>query len=238
MRVIDVPAKAGFAWLKVSFLLFRAQPTGWLALMAAWLLASLGLLIVPFIGGAIFGILQPGFFAGFVIAARDQEAGLPVGAQHLLAAFRFNGKPLITIGSITLLSNFLVFSILIMLGFPVTMETGAGGVPDMAGYAQSLQGKEWIIWLGLALSMVVKGVLWFTCALLALNQMPATHAIRWSFYALVANFLPMLVFALLMTAIFVIAAIPVLLGMIIAIPVFAIAHYVSYQDMFRASDEV
>ena len=237
MRVIDVPASAGLSWIKMSFLLFRAQPAGWLALLATWLLASLGLLIIPFIGGAIFGILQPGFFASFVIAARDQEAGLPVGAHQLLAAFRFNGKPLITIGSITLLTNLLVFAILAMLGLPLTMQAGADGVPDMAAFSRELQGKEWIAWLGLALSLAVKGVLWFTCALLALNQMPASHAIRWSFFALVANFLPMLVFAVLMTAMFLLAAIPLLLGMFIAMPVFAIIHYVSYRDLFRVSDE-
>ena len=221
----------------MSFLLFRAQPAGWLALLATWLLASLGLLIIPFIGGAIFGILQPGFFASFVIAARDQESGLPVGAHQLLAAFRFNGKALITIGSITLLTNLLVFGIIAMLGLPLTMQAGADGVPDMAAFSRELQGKEWIAWLGLALSLAVKGVLWFTCALLALNQMPASHAIRWSFFALVANFMPMLVFAALMMAIFVLAAIPLLLGMFIAMPVFAIVHYVSYRDLFRASDE-
>ena len=222
----------------MSFLLFRAQPTGWLTLLAAWLLASLGLLIVPFIGGAIFGILQPGFFAGFVIAARDQEAGMPVGVHQLLAGFRFNGKPLVTIGSITLLANLLVFGVLAAVGLPLTMEAGAEGMPDMAAFSRSVQGKEWILWLGLALSLVVKGILWFTCALLALNLMPATHAIRWSFYALVANFLPMLVFAALMTAMFVLAAIPLMLGMFIAMPIFAIAHYVSYRDLFRASDAI
>ena len=237
MRVIDVPASAAFGWIKMSFLMFRAQPAGWLALLATWLLASLGLLIIPFIGGALFGILQPAFFASFVIAARDQEAGLPVGARQLLAAFRFNGKPLITIGSITLLTNLLVFAILAMLGLPLTMQAGADGVPDMSAFSRELQGKEWIAWLGLALSMVVKGILWFTCALLALNQMPASHAIRWSFFALVANFLPMLVFAVLMTAMFILAAIPLLLGMFIAMPVFAIIHYVSYRDLFRVSDE-
>jgi len=238
MRVIDVPARAGFTWIKMSFLLFRAQPTGWLALLAAWLLASLGLLIIPFIGGALFGILQPGFFASFVIAARDQEADLPVGAHQLLAGFRFNGKPLITIGSITLLTNLLVFAILAMLGLPLSMQAGADGVPDMAAFSRELQGKEWIAWLGLALSLVVKGVLWFTCALLALNQMPASHAIRWSFFALVANFLPMLVFAALMTAMFILATIPLLLGMFIAMPVFAIIHYVTYREVFRVAEDV
>ena len=72
---------------------------------------------------------------------------------------------------------------------------------------------------------------------LRFEELSATHAIRWSFYALVANFLPMLVFAALMTAMFALAAIPlVMLGMFVAMPVFAISHYVSYRDLFRASD--
>ena len=221
----------------MSFVLFRAQPIGWLTLLAAWLLASLGVMIIPFIGGAIVRILQPGFFAGFVIAARDQEAGLPVGAHQLLAGFRLNGKPLVTIGSISLLVSLLVLALLASLGLPLTIELGADGMPDLAAYAQSLTGKEWISWLGLILLTAVNGVLWFTSALLALNQMPATHAIRWSFYAFVSNFMPLLVFAVLMMAIFLVATIPFLLGMLVATPIFAITHYVSYRDLFRATDE-
>ena len=85
MRVIDVPARVGLVWIKMAFVLFRAQPVGWISLVAAWMLASLGLSLVPFIGTAVAGILQPGFFGGFVIAARDQEAGKPVeiGRAHV-----------------------------------------------------------------------------------------------------------------------------------------------------------
>ena len=184
MRVIDVPASTGLAWIRMSFALFRAQPLGWISLMAAWLLATLGLSLVPVIGGAIAVMLQPGFFGGCVIAARDQEAGQPVGVHQLLAAFRFNGRALITIGSITLLANIMVVVILGLLGLPLKIATNAEGVPDLVAYARSLEEKELLIWFGLVLTMAVKGALWFTAAILALNQMPASHAIRWSFYAL------------------------------------------------------
>lgn len=233
MRVIDVPASAGLAWLKMSFSLFRAQPVGWISLVSAWLLTSLGLSLVPFIGAAVAGILQPGFFGGFVIAARDQEAGQPVGAHQLLAAFRGNGRAFVTIGSITLLANLMVVGILGLLGLPLSIAQDGDGVPDMRAYAHSLQGKEWMLWLGIALSMSIKGAFWFTAAILALNQMPATHAIRWSCYALIANFLPIFVFGAVMTVIFVLAALPFMLGLLIAMPIFAIAHYVSYRDLFR-----
>jgi uncharacterized membrane protein len=237
MRVIDVPASAGFAWIKMSFALFRAQPLGWLSLVATWLLATLGISLVPLVGAAIASILQPGFFGGFVIAARDQEAGHPVGANQLLAGFRANGKPLVTIGSITLLANMMVVVILGLLGLPLTIHADAEGMPDMRAFLLALEGKEWMLWLGVALTTAIKAVLWFTAAILALNQMPATHAIRWSCYALIANILPLLVFGALMTAMFFFAIIPFLLGMLVATPIYAIAHYVTYRDLFRAEPE-
>lgn len=217
----------------MSFALFRAQPVGWISLVSAWLLASLGLSLVPFIGAAIAGILQPGFFGGFVIAARDQELGQPVGAHQLLAAFRCNGRAFATIGSITLLANLMVVGILGFLGLPLNIAQDGDGIPDMRAYAHSLEGKEWMLWLGIVLSMSIKGALWFTAAILALNQMPATHAIRWSCYALIANFFPTMVFGAAMTVIFVLATLPFMLGLLVAMPIFAIAHYVSYRDLFR-----
>ncbi|MCY7386577.1 MAG: hypothetical protein LH481_00680 [Burkholderiales bacterium] len=237
MRVIDVPASAGLAWIKMSFALFRVQPVGWITLMLAWLMATLGLSLIPLVGAAIASILQPGFFAGFVIAARDQEAGQPLGVHQLLAAFRVNGRALVTIGSITLLANMMVVTILGLLGLPLGITADADGVPDLRTYARALEGKELLLWLGMALTLMVKGALWFTAALLALNQMPATHAIRWSFYALIANLLPMLIFGTVITVMFILGTLPLLLGLLLVMPLFAIAHYVSYRELFRTADD-
>ena len=237
MQVIDLPANAGITWIKLSFAQFRAQPTGWISLVAAWLLVTLGLFLVPLIGAAVAIILQPGFFASFVLAARDQEAGQRVGVHMLFAAFRANGKPLVTIGSITLLAEIMVIVILGLLGFPSTIPADANGMPDMQAFMRALEGKEWMLVLGLALKVAINGALWFTAAILALNEMSATHAIRWSCYALIANFLPMLVFGVAMTGVFIVASLPWLLGLLVAMPIYAIAHYVSYRDLFRTPIE-
>lgn len=237
MQVIDVPASAGFAWIKLSFALFRAQPVSWISLVSVWLLTTLGLFYVPLIGAAVATILQPGFFASFVLAARDQEAGQPVGVHQLFAAFRANGRPLVTIGSITLVAEIIVMLVLGLLGLPRSVYADVNGMPDIRAYAQSLDGREWIVIVGFALMVAIKGALWFTAAILALNKMPATHAIRWSCYALIANFVPMLVFGGLMALMFFFAVLPPFLGLVIAMPLYAIAHYVSYRDLFRASAE-
>ena len=221
----------------MSFALFRAQPLGWLSLMAAWLLATLGLWLVPIIGGAAAVMLQPGFFGGFVIAARDQDNGQPVGVHQLLAAFRFNGRALVTLGSITLLANIMVVVILGLLGLPLKIATNAEGVPDFVAYARSLEENELLVWFGVALTTAIKGALWYTAAILALNQMPATHAIRWSFYALIANLTPMLIFGTLVTTMFLLGMLPFFLGLLVAMPIFAIVHYVSYRELFRVTPE-
>lgn len=238
MQVIDLPASAGVAWIKMSFALFRAQPVGWISLVAAWLMLTIALQFFPFyIGQAVATILIPGFFAGFVIAARDQEAGQPVGAHQLFGAFRVNGRALVTLGAITLLIDILLMVLFAALDLPQTIPKGADGKADYDVLRQSLEGKTWTVLGGFALVVVIKGALWFTAAILALNRMPATHAIRWSCYALIANFFPMLVFGILMMCIFTLAIVPLLLGFLVATPIYAIAHYVSYRDLFRPSAE-
>ena len=91
-----------------------------------------------------------------------------------------------------------------------------------------------VIRIGFALVMLTKAVFWFALPLLALHPMRVSHAIRWSFYAFIGNFLPMLLFAIAMIALFVVAAMPLLLGLMVAMPLYAVTHYTSYKSVFRA----
>ena len=234
MRVVDVPAGAAGSWIKEAFALFRAQPVGWISLTSTWLLFSVAVFfLLPMVGPALVTMLQPGLFAGFVLAARDQQSGGKVAVAHLFAGFRVNGRALLTVGSITLLAEIVILLLLSALGFPRTIPVEGDGMPDMAAYLRLLDGKEWMIFLGFALMLVIKAILWFTAPLLALHQMPASHAIRWSFYAFIANFLPLALFGIAMLALFVFAAMPWLLGMMAWIPLYALAHFTSYRQVFR-----
>lgn len=234
MNVVDVTAAASGTWIKESFALFRQQPTAWISLLSCWLLfTTMVFLLIPLAGPALATMLQPALFAGFAIAARDQEGGKPVALAHLFAGFRANGRVLFSVGSVALLAELAVLMLLSLLGFPSTIPGDANGLPDMRAYVKLLDGKEWLIFLGVVLIMLIKGVLWFCPALLAFHQMPVSHALRWSFYAFIANFLPMLLFSIAMSLLFVFAAIPWLLGMLVWMPVYAIAHFASYRQVFR-----
>ena len=47
VKVAEVRAGQGAAWLGEAFGLFRRKPFGWIGLCAGWLLITFGLLVVP-----------------------------------------------------------------------------------------------------------------------------------------------------------------------------------------------
>jgi uncharacterized membrane protein len=236
MRVIDVSATSSVNWIAEAFVMFRAQPLAWISLTSGWLLASLLMFLVPVVGAPLMSIAQPGFFAGFVLACRDQEMGRPVTTSHLLAGFRLNGKPLIQIGSVSLLAESAVAFVIGLLGFFDALKgIDQNSSIEALSAAISSVGGLWIA--ALAAMFLIKGVLWFTAALMAHEPMSASHAIRWSFFALVANFIPLAGFGVLMMGLFFAALVPWGLGLLVFMPVYAICHYTSFKSVFRADAE-
>lgn len=234
MQVIDTPALDSLSWIKSAFILFRRQPFAWLGLIATWLFVSFFLVLIPYIGLSIMHLLQPAFFAGFMLACRDQDAGKPVAVAHLVAAFRLDHttvRALLMIGAIGLLIGTVSNFALVGLGLPNNLPRDANGMPDMEALRSIFDGKEWLMFFGVFLSLLQLGIFWFAAPLLAFKPMPASHALRWSFFAFLSNLLPMIVFGTVMLGTFFIAAIP-LLGLILWTPLFVICNYTSYRRVF------
>ncbi|MEP7156032.1 MAG: BPSS1780 family membrane protein [Betaproteobacteria bacterium] len=235
MQVVDSPPRAGRAWITAAWAMFLAQPGGWISLLACWMVLSLFVtVIVPGVGGVIVTLVQPAFFAGFVIAARDQEAGLPVTFSRFFAGFHVNGRALVALGGITLLSRTLLVIATLPFTFPEYQPIPGTPFPNIPAFLEELGLVHWLVLGALVLvRVIVDGLLWFATPLLALHNMRVSHAIRWSFYAFIGNFMAMLVFTLLLIAIIFVATIPLGLGLLIATPVMALAHYTSYRQVFR-----
>lgn len=233
MRVVDQSAGAGMGWIKQAFLLFKAQPLAWIGLTSSWILLTLGLYkVIPVIGAPIATMLQPALFAGMMLAAREQDAGRPLNMSFLFAALRLNGRALISLGAIVLLANTVVVLLLGALDFPGEVATNANGTLDAQAFAAMLTSNIGVFTLALFLMMIINAVVWFATPLLAFNPMPPTHAIRWSFYALVGNLIPMVVFAILLFAALLLAILPWALGLLVWLPVYAISNYTSYRQVF------
>lgn len=235
MHVIDVPASHGLLWIKQAWAMFARYPALWIALLSGWLLITLTLFFIPLAGPALATLLQPVFFGGLMLAARDQDLGRPVAFAHLFAGFRVNSRALMSVGSITLLAEILILLLMGSLGLGADIPTGPTNQDQRASLQallQSLQGKEWIVVLGLALAFLIKGILWFVPPLLVFHPMPVSHALRWSFFAFVSNFSALLIFGILMMLMYMVSILPWGLGLLVTIPLFAIGNYTSFRGSF------
>jgi uncharacterized membrane protein len=233
MRVNDVPISNGGVWIAEAFTLFRGQPLQWIALMFVWVVTSLALVVVvPFIGGAISKILQPAFFAGFMLACRDQETGKRVTPAHLFAALRVNARGLIAIGGLVLLLEGGLAMSMSALGFQPVFMTGVDLETASNALRASLEGKGLLLTTSTIIATLIMAIFWFTAALLAFHDMPPTHAIRWSFFAFFSNILPIIFFATLVMALMFLSAMSAGLALIVVMPLFMISGYTSYKHIF------
>lgn len=234
-RVAEVRASRGAAWLVEAFGLFRRAPLVWIGLCVGWIVITFGLIMVPLIGGVIANFLQPVFFASFAITALRQAAGEPIAMGDLFLGFKRNVRALVNLGALLLIAEIAIFALMALLGLP--MATSGDKPFTMAEYVELLDGKEWILALGFLLTVLVKGALWFAPPLIALHDMPTSHAMRWSLYAALANIGAMIVYGLVLLGLFFLGLIPWALGLIAVIPVMVISTYIGYREVFETGSQ-
>lgn len=234
LRVRDVRSSRGPAWLAGGWMHFRGAPMVWMGLSAGWMLITLALVLVPVIGGVAANLLQPVFFASFAMTARKQLGGEAPEMGDLFLGFRRPLRPLINLGALLLAVEIAIFYLMAALGLP-GMGTGdeAEEIATIADYARLLQGLEWILVVGLVLTALVKGALWFAPALLAFHELSTAHAIRWSLFAALSNVGAMLAYGIALTVVFVAGALPWGLGLLVVIPVMVASTYTGYADVFE-----
>jgi hypothetical protein len=231
IKVTEVSAARGAAWLAEAFRLYRRAPLAWIGLCAGWITITLGLILVPFLGGVIANFLQPVFFASFAIAAHKQAAGEKIVMGDLFDGFRRNVRALVNLGALLLLAELAIFAIMAVLGLPMGGSSEAN--PTIAEYLEMFNGKEWILAIGFVLTVAVKGALWFAPPLIAFHGMTTMHAIRWSVYAALANIGAMTVYGVMLMVLFVLGLLPWGLGLLVVIPMMVISTYAGYREVFE-----
>jgi len=233
MRVAELPAGRGLGWLGESFRMFRAWPLQWIGLCAGWISITFALLLIPFLGLVVATFLQPVFSASFTITAYKQSAGERIVMADLFSGFRRNARALVNLGALMLLAYLGIGALMVALGLPLAGETDQ--LVTVEEYLESLQGREWILMVGFALGLIMKGAIWFAPALIAMHGMSTNHALRWSVYAALANIGAMVVFGAVAILLFFVAALPWALGLLVMLPLMAISTYVSYRDVFESA---
>src|SRR5258708_13115395 len=106
MKVAELKASRGAAWLREAFTFFRGAPIAWISMCTGWLGITFGLFYLPQIGLVIANFIQPVFFASFALAGYKQAAGERLSMADLFSAFSPNLRALVTLAPCLLLPQF------------------------------------------------------------------------------------------------------------------------------------
>jgi uncharacterized membrane protein len=237
IHVSDVAAAHGGRWMAGGFALVKDYPLAWLGLAVGWLVMTFGPLLVPLIGILAAYLLQPVYFASFALAAKKQLAGERPVMGDLFLGFRGNVRALMGVGMIELAAVIAASVFFAAMGVPAAADEAGRILPPEELMAQ-LQGKEWYLLGGFLVVIVVKGVLWFTPALIAFHGLNTLDALRWSLYAALSNLGAMFVYGIVLTLVFLAAILPWGLGLFLAIPVMVASTYAGYRDVFENPEEL
>jgi uncharacterized membrane protein len=227
-------AGAGMDWIKEGWSLFTRAPLFWIVSLVLIFVVAILVSLVPFIGSLAFQVLQPVIVGGYMVGCRSLEKGGEFEIEHLTAGFSRRFAPLAIVGVI-----FLVASLAIMLVFFVI--AGMSLLPafmegDTNAAAAKLLASGTLILLGvlvtLALMVPLTAAYWFAPALVMMHDMKPLAAMKASFFACFRNFIPFLVYGIVMAVLAIIAVIPFGLGMLVWVPVAIASTYVAYRDIF------
>lgn len=233
MEVRHVDARQGWEWIAQGFALFRKVPLIWIILCATLLLIAATLALIPMAGQFVFTLLSPVFLAGLMIGCKDLEQGGRLEIFHLLAGFRNNPAPLITIGGIYLVGQVLILGIFMLIGGDVLMGLLLEGKRVDENELKSVSGDMLSASLvALMLSIPLMMAAWFAPLLVIFKDMPPLEAMRLSFFACLKNIVAFQIYAVLLVVLTVIATIPYGLGLFVLVPTLFASIYVSYKSIF------
>jgi uncharacterized membrane protein len=188
--------------------------------------------IVPVLGSLASALLFPIIGAGLMLGCKalDQEGTLEIA--HLFAGFKHRTGDLVLVGVFNLVCWVLIaFAVAAVIGGGVFMAVMRGGLP---GAGISIVSMLIALLLVAGLSVPLYMATWFAPALIVLNEMAPVAALKASFFACLRNWVPFLVYGVVLFVLCLVAAIPAGLGYLVLIPVLTASVYTSYRDIFRA----
>jgi uncharacterized membrane protein len=228
------PAGDGVKWISDGWPLFTKSPLMWILALIILVVIAVIVGLIPFIGSLAFQIVTPVFYGGLIVACRAIERGGEFELEHLFAGFKTRTASLMLIGLLLLVGMVLIFLVfMFFVGFGVLGAVIAGNAENVA---TALAGSAMAILLGslvtLALMVPLLAAYWFAPALVIMHGLSPVDAMKASFGACLRNFMPFLLYGIVMMVLCIVAVIPIGLGLLVWIPLSFTSTYAAYRDIF------
>ena len=242
----DIPRKVaasqGFQWVAEGFRLYRKTPLLLSAAFAVLFGTVMALGLIPVVGASLSELASPLMVAGFMAAYRVLDDGGELELPNFLAGVRGPAIPLMAVGAVQLLGTLLIGKIMLGMGFDQQAVMTAAQSQKAPAEMQAILNQAMpAIFTGMLLFTPLIMATWFAPALILFGGARPATALGVSLRAVAKNWAPMLVNGLALGAVLLLAAlVPMLLGLLVAMPILFGSLYASYQAIFAvwADDNV
>lgn len=234
MEAQRLQAGRGWEWIKQGYALFIKAPLLWIVLLLICLSAVIAIAAIPFIGEPLVSLLMPALVVGLMAGCRALHNGEELELAHLFSGFHKHTSPLVTLGGISLVAQYLIFGVMLLVGGGtlVSILMGNTDVADPTIISKALMGAGLAGLIGLTLFSVLIMATQFSPMLVYFNNAPPVPAMKLSLQAFTHNIMPMLVYTLSLMALALLASLPMMLGWLVLLPVIFLSLYAAYSDIF------
>ncbi|MFA6920765.1 MAG: BPSS1780 family membrane protein [Gallionella sp.] len=226
-------ANTGLQWIKKGYALFRQAPLLWIVLLIICFVAAAALSSVPVVGEPLASLLMPVVVIGLMAGCRSLEMGDELELAHLFCGFQKHTSHLITLGGIALVSQYLIFGAMLMVGgatlVSILMGTQAAE-PEV--FQQAITGATAAVMVGAALFTVLLMSMQFAPMLVFFRDVPPIAAMKLSLRAFTSNVGAMFVYGMAFLLLAILASMPMMLGWLVLMPMVFTTMYASFCDIF------
>ncbi|MFC4160371.1 BPSS1780 family membrane protein [Chitinimonas lacunae] len=238
-----LPPERGYEWLVQGFRLFQRQPMLWIVMVLVWGFLAVVVMFVPVVSIAS-PLLMPLMLAGLMVGSAHLAHGRPMEFGHLFTGFH-KPIPLLMAGLPLVLTQIVIG--LLLAGVLLTF---LGGWLFSSDFQLLLAGKRDIVevlyeigfaslytllmttLVGTLLYMVVWFGLCLAPALIILGRLEPGVAVKASFRAVFANWLPWTIYGIASLLLVLLSLLTLGLGLLVLYPVTFASFYAAYRDIF------
>jgi hypothetical protein len=234
MEPQHLQSRQGWEWIKLGYALFIKAPLLWIVLLFICIIAAVGISNVPVVGEPLVSLLTPAVLVGLMVGCRSLGQGGELELAHLFSGFKQHTSQLVTLGGISLITQFLILGLMMVAGGTTLVGILMSGQPqaDPNVMMQALEGAGFAVLIGIVLFSLLMMAMQFAPMLVFFRNVPPLQAMKLSLRAFLYNVGPMLVYGLTFLFLAVLASLPMFLGWVVLLPIVFTSLYASYNDIF------
>jgi len=227
-------SRQGWEWIKQGYGLFMKSPLLWIVLMSICVVAAVAISSVPVVGEPLVSLLMPAILAGLMVGCRALDQDEELELAHLFSAFKQHTSQLVTLGGISLVSQYLILGLMMVVGGATLVSILMSGQTDIDPNVmmQTLAGAGFAVLLGIVLFSLLMMAMQFAPMLVYFRNVPPLQAMKLSLRAFLYNVGPMLVYGITFMFLAILASLPMMLGWLVLLPLVFTSLYASYNEIF------